>query len=136
MARRHERRIRSANEQVLEQGDLAVVDAYFTTDYVVHAGEKDYKGHAFIKRWIKQLRAALPDLRVVNIAFLLSTGDSIVWQRTLSGTHKKALKGIPPSGRKVRWTEMMVSRFDGDKIAEEWSVSDLAGQLMLKLRRK
>lgn len=28
---------------------------------------------------------------------------------------------------------MLVTRFDGEQIIEEWAVSDLAGQLLLKL---
>lgn len=136
MPKRHEQRIRSANEALMEKGNFASVEQFFAADYVVHAANNVYKGHDFIRKWVKQLRAALPDLRVVDVAFLLSKGDTIVWQRTLSGTHIKPLRGIPASGRKVKWTEMMVTRFDGDKIAEEWSVSDLAGQLMLMLRRE
>ena len=136
LAKRHEKLIRSANELLMEQGNLAFVEQFFSTNYVVHAANKVYKGHDFIRKWVKQLRAAILDLRVVDVAFLLSKGDKIVWQRALSGTHKKSLRGIPASERRVKWTEMMVTRVDGDKIAEEWSVSDLAGQLMLKLPRK
>jgi hypothetical protein len=35
----------------------------------------------------------------------------------------------------VKWYEIVVSRFDKDKIIEEWVVSDLAFQLMLKQNR-
>ena len=42
------------------------------------------------------------------------------------------MKGIPASNKKVRWYEIVVSRFDNDKIIEEWVVSDLGFQLMLK----
>ena len=56
----------------------------------------------------------------------------MTWQRTLSGTHKADLKGIPASNKKVKWYEIVVTRFDKDKIIEEWLASDLAFQLMLK----
>ena len=39
------------------------------------------------------------------------------------------MMGIPASGQKVEWSDMLVTRFDGGKIVEEWAVSDLAGQL-------
>ena len=45
------------------------------------------------------------------------------------------LRGIPASGRKVKWVEMMVSRFEGGKIAEEWAASELAGELFAKQGR-
>jgi len=133
MAKSNEERIRFANHEILEKGNLSVVEEIFATDYIVHAGGKDYKGPAFVRRFVRQLRAAIPDLRVVEVAPLIQKGDTIVWQRTLSGTHQADMMGIPPSRRKVKWRDMLVSRFGGGKIAEEWAVSELAGELVLKL---
>ncbi len=133
MAKSNEERIRFANDEILGKGNLGVVDKIFATDYVVHAGGKDHKGHEFVRRFVKLLRSAIPDLRVVEVALLIQAGDTIVWQRTLSGTHEADMMGIPPSGKKVKWSDMVVTRFAGEKIAEEWTVSDLAGQLLLKL---
>ena len=42
------------------------------------------------------------------------------------------MMGIPPTGQKVEWRDMVVTRFDGEKIAEDWAVSELAGQLFSK----
>lgn len=128
-------RIRLANEEIFAKGNLDAVADFFAAEYVAHAGRADYTGHAFIRRWTKQLRTAIPDLRVVDVAPLTQSGDTITWQRTLTGTHKATLKGIPPSGKRVTWTDMHVTRFIDGKIAEEWTVSDLAGHLMAKLRR-
>ena len=133
MAKSKEERIRFANEEILGQGNLDVVDKVFATDYVVHAGGKDHKDHEFVRRFVKLLRSAIPDLRVVEVVVLIQAGHTIAWQRTLSGTHKADMMGIPPSGQKVEWRDMVVTRFDGEKIAEEWTVSELAGQLVLQL---
>ncbi len=107
------------------------MDEIFANDYVVHAGGKDHKGHQFIRRFVKLLRSAIPDLRVVEVAVLIQAGDTIAWQRTLSGTNEAEMMGIPPTGQKVKWREIFVTRFDGEKIAEEWMVSELAGELAL-----
>ncbi len=134
MAKSNEERVRLANDELLGKGNLGAVDEIFATDYVVHAGGKDHKGLEFVRRFVKLLRAAIPDLRVVQVAVLIQAGDTIAWQRTLSGTHKADMAGIPPSGQKVEWRDLVVTRFDGEKIAEEWTVSELAGQLALKPR--
>lgn len=134
MAKRNQKRIEDANEQLLTHGNLDVIDDVFTTDYVVHAGGKDHTGHAFVRRFVKGLRAAIPDLRVVDVTILGNSKDTVTWQRTCRGTHQHKLKGIPASNKKVEWREMLVSRFEDGKIAEEWQVSDLAGQLMIKLK--
>jgi predicted ester cyclase len=118
-------------EQLL-LGNFEVVDKTFCKDYLAHAGDKKYTGHEFIKRFAIQLRCAIPDIKILKIEFLAQAGDLIVWQRSFSGTHKANMMGIPPSGKKVKWIEMVVTRFEDQKIAEEWVVSELAGELALK----
>ncbi len=126
-----EERIKLACEHLIGQGDLDVVDELFSTDYIAHAGDKHYEGHRFIERFTRQLRSAIPDLHVLKVEFLVQAGDTIAWQRTLGGTHEADMMGIPPTGQKVEWRDMIVTRFEGEKIAEEWVVSELAGQLLL-----
>ncbi len=132
MTKNNEERIRFANDEIIGNGNLGIVDEIFASDYVTHGGGKDYKGQEFVRRFIGQLRSAIPDIRILGIEFLVQTGDTIVWQRTLSGTHKASMMGISPTGKKVEWRDMMVTRFDGEKIAEEWMVSDIVGQLLSK----
>ncbi len=130
MAKSKEERVRFATDEILGKGNLDVVDEIFATDYVLHAGGKDHEGAEFVRRFAKLLRSAIPDLRVVEVALLIQSGDTIAWQRTLSGTHEADMMGIPPSGQRVEWRDMVVTRFDGEKIAEDWGVSELAGQLL------
>lgn len=127
-----EQHIRFANDELIGQGNLSVINEIFTADYVAHAGDKEYCGYDFIRGFALQIRSAIPDLRVVRIKCFLETADTLTWQRTLSGTHKENMMGIPPSHKKVTWNEMLVSRFIDNKIAEEWVVSELAGELLLK----
>jgi predicted ester cyclase len=49
--------------------------------------------------------------------------------RTHRGTHQADFMGVPASGRSVTWRDMVVTRYEAGKIAEEWAVSDLAEQL-------
>lgn len=128
--------IRYVVEELIEKSNLAIVDETFATDYVAHAGEKECSGHSFIKRFAKQVRNAIPDLHVVEVNFLAQDANTIVWQRILTGTHKVEMQGIPGSGKKVKWIDIVVTRFNGEKIAEEWVVSELMGELLLKVSRK
>jgi predicted ester cyclase len=127
-----EERIKFANEKLLGQGNIDVVDEIFAHNYIVHARGKEYKGHEFIKRFARQLRSAIPDIRVLKVEFLNQAGQTIAWQRTLSGTHKANMMGISPTGLIVEWRDMVITRFEDEKIAEEWAVSELAGQLLLQ----
>ncbi len=124
--------IKVGNEALISKGNLDVIAQLFDNDYVVHSGGKDYKGHQFIEKWAKLLRSAIPDIQVKNVEFLIQSGNTIVWQRTLSGTHKTELMGIRPTNKKVVWKDMAVSRFNGEKIVEEWVVSEMLGELLSK----
>ena len=122
--------VNNALELIFCQGRYELMESVFSADYTAHSGDKNYKGHKFILQYAKQLRAAIPDLKILKIQLLSETETIISWQRTLSGTHKAGLKGIPASGNKVKWCEMVVSRFEKGKIMEEWLVSELAFQLL------
>ncbi|MDM8535833.1 ester cyclase [Desulfobacterales bacterium HSG17] len=132
MNKNKEELIKFGNNELLEKGSTDVITELFATNYVVHAEGKNYKGHGFIKRWVKQLRSAIPDIRVLKEEFQVQTDDTLVWQRTLSGTHIEEVWGIRPTKQKVEWREMVISRFDDKKIIEEWVVSELLGELLSK----
>lgn len=133
MNKSKQEQIRYAFDELIGNGNSGIVEATFATDYVAHAGEKEHSGHSFIKRFADQLRMAIPNIRVVDVKFLAQDANTIVWLRTLKGTHEVEMQGIPPSGKKVKWVDMVVTRFKNEKIAEEWIVSELMGELLLKV---
>ena len=96
-----EEQIRIAAHQVIELGNMEVVPEVFATEYVAHAGERTYQGHAFIRRFSKQMKTAILDVKVKKIEVLIQTEDTVTWQRTLSGTHQENMMGIPASGKQV-----------------------------------
>ncbi len=125
--------IRIAVEELIGKGNLGIIEKNFSGDYVAHAGNKTFNGHSFMKRFVNQLRTAIPDLQVKEVRFFVQGEDTIAWQRTLEGTSTAVLRGIPASGEKVKWVEMIVTRFENGKIAEEWVVSELMGELLLRV---
>lgn len=131
MTKSNEDRLHFANDALFEKGNLDTAEHVFAADYVVHAGGKTHKGVNFVKRFVGQLRSAIPDLHVVEVKVLSQDGDTVTWQRTLSGTHSTEMMGIPPTGQRTEWRDMVVSRFEDGKIAEEWTVSELLGQLLV-----
>jgi len=126
--------VKQALNQLFEIGNLTLVNTYFDENYVAHSGEKTYYGHKFILQFAKQIRTAIPDIKIQKCELLSENDNVLTVQKTFSGTHRSPLKGIPASGKKVKWYEISVIKFNNDKIIEEWVVSDLAAQLMLKLK--
>ena len=127
-----ENQIRYAVDQLIGSGNLDIIEDVFSVNYLAHADNKEFRGHDFIKKFSKQLRSAIPDISVVSVEVFIENDKVISWQRTLQGTHNANMMGIPPSGKKIKWNEMVISRFEENKITEEWIVSELVGQLLLK----
>ena len=124
--------IRHTAEQLIGKGNLDAIADAFSENYTAHAEGKSYHGHKFIEDFTKLLQKAIPDIEVKEIDFLVQTEDKVAWQRTLVGTHESNMMGLPPSGKRIVWNEMVVSRFENGKIIEEWVVSELLGQLLLQ----
>jgi steroid delta-isomerase-like uncharacterized protein len=70
--------------------------------------------------------SAFPDLHARNLE-LLEAGESVVLRWTAYGTHHGALKGIPPTGRRVRLKGVVVLRIAGGRIVERWGEFDALG---------
>lgn len=135
MSAKFKQLLAAANHELIDCGNLDCIGLYFADDYQARSGSKGGNGHQFVRKFVQRLRTALPDVKVTKVEVLSQAEDVVAWQRTLNGTHEKPLQGIPASNKKVTWTEMFVSRFNGERIIEDCMVSDLAGQLMIKLRR-
>ena len=113
--------------EVGNKGNLNVVKEIFDTDYVSHnpAGA-NIKGPQEYKQFISDLRTAFPDLRfIINDRF--TKEDKVVARWTVHGTHKGEFLGIPPSGKEVTVTGIVIHRFAGDKIQETWEEYDSLG---------
>lgn len=132
----HEDRLRFANEELLGKGNLDLIEQQFSSDDMAHSGSRTHRGRRFVRRFVGLVRTALPDVRVLSVEILARSGSTITWQRSLRGTHRADMLGIPASGKRLTWHELLVSRFEGGKIAEEWLVSDLAGELFAKQPRR
>jgi len=123
-------------KQLFEHGNDEIIDSAFVEGYIAHYGDKKHTGQKFVKQYIEKLRLAIPDIKILKIEFLAKTEKILTWQRTFSGTHKAEMQGIPASMKKLKWHEIVVTRIEGEKIAEDWLVSDLAFQLMIKQTKK
>lgn len=121
-------RIRSANDELLAKGNVAAAREIFSSAYVVHFNGGDLRGTQAIEQYVTELRSAFPDLRY-EIQILASTEDKVSWVRTHHGTHKGAFMGALASGRAITWRDMVLTRYEGGRIAEEWAVTDIGEQL-------
>jgi steroid delta-isomerase-like uncharacterized protein len=78
--------------------------------YELVATGEVFDGEAEVRRYFAQTRAAFPDQRNRLLA-LHPSGDSVVAEFVLEGTHRGPLRGLPPTGRAFAMTACAVFSF-------------------------
>lgn len=121
--------VRRLVEDVVNRGDLAVVDEIFATDFVNRSLATgitpDREG---IKQYITILRSAFPDYHNI-IEDLIAEGDRVVARVICRGTHRADFMGIAPTGRSVAFSAISIFRFAGGRVVERWNNTDDLGLL-------
>jgi predicted ester cyclase len=115
---------RRALEDVCSGRELDRAGDVYHPQFVDHVNALEYHGLTGARKSVALYLALLPDLRFV-VDEQISEGDRVVSRWTLTGTHR---------GRRVRMWGIVISRFEDDKIVEDWAASDtltLARQLGL-----
>jgi predicted ester cyclase len=112
--------IRQVINEVVNNGNLASIDALFATNYIGHFSDGTVlRGSEGFKQFIIMLRGAFPDIQY-NIENIACDGNLTAVRTSFTGTNNGSLRGIPPTGKKVTMQEALFYRWEGDKIVEEW----------------
>lgn len=121
---------RRSFDEVWNNGNLDTADELYAPDYVNHdpVSPEVPPGPEGVKQLAKMYRRAFPDLRFA-IDEMLAAGDRVVTRWTGQGTHRGALRGLPPSGRQARVTGISIHRIVGGRIVETWVNWDTLGMM-------
>jgi predicted ester cyclase len=103
---------------------LAALDATFAPEFVDHDGPEPAHGRAALQRALPLLLAACPDARL-TIEQLLGEGDLVAVRVRSEATHSAMIMGIPPTGKRITWTENELFRFEHGRIVESWGEGTL-----------
>lgn len=119
--------MRKAIEEVVNQGNLDLIDELVAPNFVDHTpfpGQPpDREG---VRQTIKMLREAFPDVHV-TIEELVAEGDKVVGRQTTRGTHQGEFMGVPPTEKEVTWTGILMFRITDGKIVDQWLEQDVMG---------
>jgi steroid delta-isomerase-like uncharacterized protein len=126
--------------QVLNQGQLDVVDEIYTSDYVLDAPVRSdgssqtrglTQGREQLKQRVTLFRTAFPDIHFSQDD-IVGEGDTVVVRYTFSGTHRGVFAGVKPGGRSISIMGILIAHLKDGKIREAWSAFDSA-ELMKQL---
>jgi steroid delta-isomerase-like uncharacterized protein len=116
--------VRRAIDEVVNKGDLAVVDEIMASNYVYHFPTHDIEGPEGFKEFISMMRTAFPDLHV-TIEDLIAEGDTVAACFTMRGTFKGELMGMAPTGKKLVFPEAVIIRFEHGKEVEATAYANM-----------
>ena len=129
------RRVAEQWAATLSNHDLEAFAALFSEDYVNHqtsaAAPPSAPGtkpkQATVGFFAGRLKG-LPDLNV-SIEAMVAGEDKVAASFVYTGTHQGVYLGVPPTGRKLRFTSCDILAVKDGLIVEHWGMGDIAGIL-------
>jgi predicted ester cyclase len=115
-------------EEVINQGNLGLVEDLVGADFVEHNVLPVPPGRESFKNFVAMLHIAFSDLEF-TIEDLIGEGDKVVVRGIVRGRHTGEFRGIAPTGRPVYWTAIHIVRVEANRIAERWVEVDMLGLL-------
>lgn len=114
----------------LNRGDVEAAGESFSSDCVIHinGSPKPDIGLAEFKEMVRGLLAAFPGLRF-TIEDQVVAGDRVVTRWTAEGVNTGSLGDVPPTGKRVRITGLVLDRVVDGKAAERWEQWDQVGMM-------
>jgi steroid delta-isomerase-like uncharacterized protein len=101
------------------------MEELFAHNFVRHdPNGQELQGREQTEQFIRKTRAAFPDLHY-TVEDVIASDDKVVIRYHFEGTHKGDALGFPPTGKHVRYSGILIQRFENGKMAEQWTEADL-----------
>jgi steroid delta-isomerase-like uncharacterized protein len=114
-------------EVLQNQGEIDRVDEFVRPDFVNVTGRPGSPpGPDAVSSGLAAFRTAFAD-HDAEVVQMVAEGDLVATYKTFTGTHTGEFLGIPPTGKRATIRVMDMVRYRDGRIAEHWSVVDLAG---------
>jgi predicted ester cyclase len=110
-------------EEVANKGNLSLIPEFISPDYVYHVNP-EVRGQEGYRRHIEQVRRTFPNLHI-SISHIIAEGDLVAFRATVQGTQDGEFMGRPPTGNRVSYTSIAITRFSGGRQVEMWGVTDM-----------
>jgi steroid delta-isomerase-like uncharacterized protein len=120
--------VRRYFQEILDGGNLDLVDEIFEPQYVLHdpSSPQEVRGLEGSKQFVVMFRSAFPDI-AHTIEDQVAEGDKVVTRLRAHATHTGDLMGIPATGKGVTIEGISIWRIADGKIEECWFNYDALG---------
>jgi predicted ester cyclase len=107
--------------------DLEAACTLVSPSHVEHGLHPELpSGAEAVRAFFSMLLAGFPDART-TILDTLAEGDRVVLRARIEGTQTGPFMGIPPTGRRAKWSLIDIYRLADGKIVEHWVEVDTLG---------
>ncbi|HKG72385.1 MAG TPA: ester cyclase [Nitrososphaeraceae archaeon] len=112
-------------EEIFNQRKTDAAKNFVTPDIVYHGMAEEVRSLEEFKKWVAEDLSAFPDMKVTVVdEFGEENKLAIRW--TLKATHEKDFADFPATHKKFEAQGVEILHFEGDKIKEAWTFSDLS----------
>ena len=112
-------------EEIFNERKTEMAKNFVTPDIVYHGMAEEVRSLEDFKKWVAEDLSAFPDMKITVVdEFGEENKLAIKW--TLKATHEKDFADFPATHKKFEAQGVEILHFEGDKIKEAWTFSDLS----------
>jgi predicted ester cyclase len=106
---------------------LSIIEEVCTSQFVAHIpGSIQPIDREGFRQFVSLFYLAFPDL-CHTIEDQVAEGDEVVSRLTVQGTHQGLFQGMAPTGKRVKFADIMITRLKDGKLMELWAQFDVLG---------
>ena len=95
--------VREYYEEMLNKKDISLISKYLSGDYTtISPSGETLKGIEALTKYFLQSWENIPD-ETAELDEIIAEGNKVVVNGYWTGTHSKELRGIPPTGKSLRY---------------------------------
>jgi len=112
----------------VNSNDREALNRLLDENYVFHNWKDTYNGRDAAYTFLDDIQSAFPDMRI-EVGEQVADDTYVVSRLRMTGTHDGEFAGVGPTHKPVDATGMVMFRFDGDRIVEQWAEWDVLRML-------
>lgn len=112
-------------EEIFNERKTEAAKNFVMPDIGYHGMAEEVKGLEEFKKWVDEDLSAFPDMKV-KIVDEFGEQNKIALRWSLKATHDKDFADFPATHKKFEAHGVEILHFEGDKIKEAWTFSDLS----------
>lgn len=112
-------------EEVFNARKTEEANNFVTPDVIYHGMGEEVRGLEEFKRWVAEDLSAFPDMKI-TIVDNFAEGNKVAVRWTLKATHEKDFADFPATHKKFETRGVEIFHFEGNKVNEAWTISDMS----------